>query len=164
MSHLTEEQFADLLAGEATDGETQAHLAACVTCRQEVESIGSAFRSFHDLSLTWAQIQAPRLVQTPSRVSLLLGGRPLWGLGFATAMAAGVIAFSLHTPVRSAETEPAAQVSVAATADTTLAADNKLMASIDEEIRYRPQPAVPLRELRLSTRRAERQQPMSVAN
>lgn len=172
--HLTDEQLAALLADEPVEPEAQAHLETCAPCRNEVHAVRSATGDFNELTLAWAQGQAPLRVQPPSRVALLLGGRPMWGMGLATALAAGVVAFSLGLPgmhvagmhaagARTAQTS-VAEPAHAELANAELAQDNRLMESIDEELRYSEQPAVPVRELRAATRHGQHQLSATLEN
>lgn len=139
--HLSEEQFADLVAGDLPDEPARKHLLACELCRNELQAVRWAVSDLDRLSLDWAKVEAPRRVRTPSRLSLRLGVRPGWGLGWAALTAAGVIAFTLHAPAPVAPAAPApvttAQVQPT---NTELAQDNRMLESIETELSYRATP------------------------
>ncbi len=158
--HLTEEQFGDLLSGESPDSNVQAHLAACIPCRDEVASVLESLDHFNDLSLTWAEREAPRRVPTPSRWALRLGAQPAWRYGLMTAATAVAVAVGLRMPHPGAPSAPYlsapySQMVNTAPTGAEIAKDNRLLASIDEELRYAPQPAVPVSELEADASRAE---------
>jgi hypothetical protein len=56
-SHLTDEQFADLLLG-TNPSAVQAHLKACKQCAEEAERVSSAIGSFEQHSRLWAERRA----------------------------------------------------------------------------------------------------------
>ena len=53
--HLTDEHFAELLAGEETEGVAEQHLEACIQCRHELANLREAAGEFNMLSLAWAR-------------------------------------------------------------------------------------------------------------
>ena len=152
--HLGDEQFAELLTGDTADAAAQLHLAACAPCRQELAAVRFATGSFNELSMAWAQAEAPKRIHTPSRVSLFLGGRPMWGLGFATAVVAAAVSFGGSSPLLHGRWLQA-HVAVANTANAELAQDNQLMESIDQELRYTARPVIPVSELRAPARHGQ---------
>lgn len=161
--HLTDEQFADLLVGEAPDTATQAHLAACAHCRGEIEVVRSSIGDFNSFTISWAQRHAHR-VPVPSRLALHLGARPAWGLGLAGTVAACLLTVALTRPFQHPEPAPAPQASVSAPSNEELAQDNRLLENINQELRYQVQPAVPASELRSSAQHAERPSGTMVTN
>ncbi len=96
--HLTDEQCSNLLLGNALDRHAEIHLAACATCRAEMDVVGDAVGEFNDRGLAWAEREAARRVHTPSRWTLRLGVRPVWNAGLMTAATAIVLAVALRMP------------------------------------------------------------------
>ncbi len=148
--HLSDEQFYDLLTGELSDPAAQAHLAGCGRCRREAESVQSATENFNQLSLAWAHAEAPRRVRTPSRLALVLGGRPAWGAGLAGTAVACLIAVGFNSPLTHVQ-RPAptsARIALPSPTETAeIAEDDRLMQSINQELRYDVQPAFPVSDL-----------------
>lgn len=152
--HLDDEDYADLLAGEALNTAAELHLLRCVACREEFSSLASAAKSFHSLSLAWAQAKAPRLIQPPTPFARLLArGRPVWALGLSSALLAGVVCTHVFRPGSMEPTGIPDTATVVRSAPAEVAADNRLMQSIDEELQSSSEPAVPVDELRTSARR-----------
>ncbi len=159
--HLTDEQLTALLADDArwdpSNAGLGAHLEICERCRTELAAVKSATQSFNELGLAWAEREAPGRVPAPSWVSLRLGARPSWSMGFA-ALAVACLAM-LGTvprglPTRGAES---AHTVLATPTNEELAEDNELMESIGRALQYHSAPAVPASELRAPSRRhAER--------
>ncbi len=175
--HLTDEQFSRMLAGESPSRDAEAHLAGCSRCRAEIESVGLALGSFHACGVAWAEREAPRRVHTPSRWRLQLGNRPVWNAGLVAATAAAVFAAGLHLPLHTASTAStphavqggvsapvASAPAVPAPTGAELAADNRLLASIDQELSSPAQPTVPLAELQPAGRDGEGSSQEMVAN
>ena len=163
-AHLSDEQMSDLLASQTPDAATQAHLNTCERCRSEVAAMETSLAGFNDRSLAWAMAEAPRRVPVPSRLALGLGGRPAWGLGLAATAAVCLVAFSTGPPFRRAAAPVASLSATAIPSATELAQDNQLMASINQELHYTVQPAVPAAELRSSGRREATHRTGTVAN
>ena len=136
-AHLTDAQFGDLLAGEAPDAITAAHLAACDHCRGEIAAVRGSLNGFNAFTAAWSEKQAPRHVPVPSRWTIHLRGRAAWVGGLAATAAAGLLLFDLGLPADHVPQQP--MVSAAALTGPTsaeLASDNRLMASINQELRY----------------------------
>ncbi|MGI4829951.1 MAG: hypothetical protein ACRYFU_17405 [Janthinobacterium lividum] len=150
--HLTDEQFGDLLAGQVADAAAQAHLATCTQCRHELAEVQSATADFNAVSMAWALAEAPRQVHTPSRLLLLLGGRPSWQIGFAATAAVCLVALGLGLPTGHAHSSPGAQAAAEAPSTAELAQDDRLLQSINNELRYDPNAAFPVSELRSAAR------------
>ena len=162
--HLTDEQFAELLAGEETETVAELHLEACKQCRHELADLREAAGEFNMLSLAWAQVEAPRRIAPPTRFERLVSrGGPVWALGLTTALAAGMVTIHMSLP-NSVERQGAAAASTTVSSSSELAADNRLMQSIDNALQYRSEPAVPVHELRGSVRRIAQPTTVSVAN
>jgi hypothetical protein len=134
-THLTEAQFADYLIGLSTAA-TRSHLLQCATCRDEMESFGSAITSFNQTSLAWSRTQA---AANPVQIHAAATPQPPrarhlpWGIGLAFA---AVLAFAVALPVlhhHGAQT--AVAVSAPAADDSQgIREDNQMLAAIDEEI------------------------------
>lgn len=165
--HLTDEQFSDLLAGGSLDSGSEAHLAVCSECQAEAEAVAGSLTEFNTFSMAWAEREAPRRIQTPSRWMLRLGAHPVWNAGLLAAAASVALAIGLHLPQHSAPAAPttaALQQPVVRPTPTDLAADNRLLASIDQELSYSPQPSVPLAELKAPSHRTPANLEEAVAN
>ncbi len=133
LNHLTDEQFADLLAGDKADQRALVHLETCTTCRQELTEMTSAVGDLNFASLRWAEQRALD-IKAPSRWALNWHGLPGWGATMAAVLIFGV-ALGAHMPVRNS-VEPALQPAHAVSAPSAdeLAEDNQLMRSIDSEL------------------------------
>ncbi len=153
--HLSDEQFYDLLSGELSEAAAQAHLASCDRCRREAVSVQSATENFNRLSMAWANAEAPRRVRTPSRLGLILGGRPAWGAGLAGTAVACLIAVGFNSPLAHVPraTPTSAQIALPSTAE--IAEDDRLMQSINQELRYDAQPGFPVSDLQHPGHRAQ---------
>lgn len=178
--HLTDEQFADLLAGVSPDTVVEAHLHRCAPCREEVEAILGSVGEFNALSLGWAEREAPRRVPPLSRWAVRLGGRPVWNVGLAAAAAVMAVAIGMHLPQHGAGTLSGATSSARAglqgrgtmpIADSSdsptgaeLATDNRLLASIDQELSTIQRPAFPVSVLKTSSSHAVSHGPEALEN
>lgn len=137
-SHLTDEQFADLLLG-TNPAAVQDHLKTCSACAEEADRVAGAIGSFEQQSRLWAERRtATSPILTPARSSAFgwLHRPQAWtgaALTFALAAGFGVAAHSHHPPVvqtQVAKAQPAPVVS-----PSTLKADNDLLSAIDGELR-----------------------------
>ena len=152
--HLTDEHFAELLSGEAAHPAAELHLQGCAQCREELGTLTVAAAEFNTLSLAWAQTVAPRRIAAPTRFERLVArGGPVWALGLTAALVAGMVTTHFNSPAATGEQGIPAVMGTAPAAPSELAADNRLMQSIDDELQGSPQPAVPVSELRGSARR-----------
>jgi hypothetical protein len=143
--HLTEEQFAGLLAGGC---DTNDHLLECTQCRHELRTVQASLEDFASLSLEWAEERASRSISTRS---VLLRG---WQSASAwTAAAAAVL-----TGQNQRTTQAPHAFSVVATqqadSDSEVADDNRLMMAIDKEMRWQPQTLISVDELATPGRRS----------
>lgn len=139
-THLTDEQFSDLLLGEKPAA-VREHLEACPQCSAEAERVSAAIGSFEQQSRLWAERRAATAPAIPrdDRQALLpwLEQPQVWAAAVALAIAVaagigiGVRNDRLHTAQQQvAKVQPAAVVS-----PETLKADNELLAAIDGELR-----------------------------
>ncbi len=171
-AHLTDAQFGDLLAGEAPDAIAAAHLAACDHCRGEIAAVRGSLNGFNAFTAAWSEKQAPRRIPVPSRWTIHLRGPAAWVGGLAATAAAGLLLFDLGLPADHVPQQP--MVSAAALTGPTsaeLADDNRLMASINQELRYddgiavaRPSLAASGAALRISSPRGEHRVSAAVNN
>jgi hypothetical protein len=131
--HLTDEQFAELLAGHKTDEHARVHLESCGACRQELAGMTAAVGDLNFASLRWAEQRAAR-IGIPSNWTLNWHALPGWGATVAAVLIFGV-AFGAHMQVRNS-VEPALQSAHAVSAPSAdeLAEDNQLMRSINNEL------------------------------
>ena len=159
--HLTDEQFSDLLAGGSLDSLALAHLESCACCRGEAESVRGCLRTFNGRSLRWAEAEAPQRVPVPSPRALRWGAHPVRSAGVMAAATAVVLAVGLRLPLPTPSAAPADKPAAEHTRPTgnELEQDNRLLASIDRELTYAPQPAVPVVELRSASRAPQPTEP-----
>lgn len=132
-NHLTDEQFADLLAGHKSDEDALLHLESCAACSQELAGMTAAVGDLSVASLRWAEQRALD-IKAPSRWTLNWYALPGWGATLAAVLILGV-ALGAHMQVRNS-VEPALQPAhlVSAPSADELAEDNQLMRSIDNEL------------------------------
>lgn len=132
-NHLTDEQIAQLLAGDRSDGGAVLHVERCQSCRNELAALGTAVADLNFASLRWAEQHASR-IEVPSHWTLNWNALPGWGATMAAVLILGV-AVGAHMQT-STRIEPALQPShvVAAPSEDELAQDNQLMRSIDNEL------------------------------
>lgn len=150
-NHLTDEQFAELLAGGNSDSYASLHLESCAACRQELTSMATAVGDLNFASLRWAEQRAARIA-VPSRWMLNWYALPGWGATMAAVLLFGV-ALGAHMQTTS-RVEPALQPAhrVAAPSENELAEDNQLMRSIDNELSEQTGSQVSASDLDVSSR------------
>lgn len=148
--HLTEEEFTELLVGEAgrRHADVREHLVECVACRTELEQVSAAMGSFETMSLQWAEREAPARVRVPRPWELLRIARPAWGLATASLVAAGIV-FGMHQkqpkPMERAADSIYTETAIAQ--DDRLTQDNRLMQEIDREVEVQEDSPVPVAAL-----------------
>lgn len=136
IQHLTDEQFASLMAGDRSDANARLHAESCEACRRELASLGIAVNDLSRFSMRWAEQRAVR-IQTPSLWALNWKTMPGWGATVAAILIFGV---ALGTHIQTSEQTAAMatpHTMPAPTADE-LAQDNSLMRSIQDEINEQP--------------------------
>jgi hypothetical protein len=138
LTHLTDEQFSDLLLG-TNPSSVQQHLKTCSACAEEADRVAGAIGSFDRQTRLWAERRAATLpILVPSRPSSLAWMvRPqAWtavALTIVFAAAVGISGNNHHpspAPAQIAQSQPSAEVS-----PSTLKADNDLLSAIDGELR-----------------------------
>lgn len=163
LNHLTDEQFADLLAGESSDSGALLHVERCEACRQELASLSVPLQDLNFASLRRAE-QRARTIEVPSRWALNWSALPGWGATMAAVLIFGVaVGAHLQTASRN---EPALHLThraVAPSADE-LAQDNRLMRSIDSELSEQVGPQVPAAALSVAARADHRRSLREVSN
>jgi hypothetical protein len=137
IQHLTDEQFASLMAGDRSDASARLHVDSCEACRCELNLVGSATNDLSRISMRWAEQHAAR-IQAPSLWALNWKTLPGWGATMAAVLIFGV---ALGSHIESSN-PPIVAVATphtmpAPTADE-LAQDNRLMRSIEDEINEQP--------------------------
>ena len=134
---LSDEQFADLLAGRPTAG-TLADLHEDTDAELELSALQSALHSYRAETLDWAERRAataPSLVPAARRRALWVAV-PQWSLAAiaVAAVAVGVGHFSGRGGDDAAGNVPsitAGSPSTAASSPSEIASDNQLLTSID---------------------------------
>jgi hypothetical protein len=136
IQHLTDEQFANLLAGDRCDASARTHVESCECCRSELDSVGIAVNDLNGMSMRWAEQRAAR-IQTPSFWALNWKMLPGWG---ATVTAVLIFGVALGTHMQSNNQTAVLETphTMAAPTADELAQDNRLMRSIDDEINEQP--------------------------
>ena len=136
IQHLTDEQFARLMAGDRSDMNARLHVDCCEACRRELASVGTATNDLSRFSMRWAEQRAGR-IQSPSLWALNWKMLPGWAATVAAVLIFGV---ALGTHIQTGQLTAVvttSQTMPAPTADE-LAQDNSLMRSIDDEINELP--------------------------
>lgn len=151
--HLTDEQFSDLLAGQSPSAAVEGHLSTCEYCRGELEAVEGTLSNFNRFSLTWAQREAARRVQRPSQWALQLGSMPTWAVGLAGTAVAVLIALGTGLPFGHEAEQTTAEIVLPGPTNAQIAQDNELLASIDRQLQYSAESAIPANELMVAARR-----------
>lgn len=133
LHHLTDEQFADLLAGARGDAGAQAHLERCETCRNELATLGNAVGDLNFASLQWAEQHALR-IEVPSRWVLNWNALPGWGASMAAVLLFGIAVGAHLQSGRQAEPALLQAHAIPVPSADEVAKDNRLMRSIDNEL------------------------------
>ena len=129
-SHLTDESFAELLAGEASRG-TAAHLENCEPCRREAARVCGALVAFKAESLAGfeARVEARPRRGIADRGLLLAYSFP-YARSLQAAAALLLVGFAVSGVFRSGGHAPAIHEHPAG----SLVQDNQLLLSIDQEL------------------------------
>lgn len=139
--HLTDDEFSMLLDGAEPGPLLGAHLVGCEFCRRELEVVQQCLGDFRGVSSAWAEAKAPFQVPVPTRWLERRQVQQTWGFGLGATAVTGVLAFLLgFLPTARQGASPHIQALAPATAD--LAADNRLLSSIDAELSDQMQPPV----------------------
>ena len=140
-THLTDEQFADLLLG-ANPSSVQAHLKACPKCAEEAERVSGAIGSFERQTRLWAERRAasqPILAPQRRPVFEWLHRPRAWtAASLAIALAAGIGVSARNSHQQPAQPQVAivhSQPAVPQVSPATIKADNELLSAIDGELR-----------------------------
>lgn len=155
--HLNEEQFEELLAGNAADAAAEAHLQECADCRNELASIGFAVGELRDLSMIWAEQRGAR-IRVPSPWLIGWHAIPRWSVAVAAVLLIGIgIGMHGHSLDESSTTAHVSRYQPAPPpSEDELAQDNQLLQSIDDELHPQIRPQVPVSELAGPARAARR--------
>jgi hypothetical protein len=161
--HLTDEEFANILAGARGDMSVRLHVESCARCQRELASLGAAIGDLNYASLRWAERRAER-IEVPSRWVLSWNAMPGWGATLAGVLMFGV-AIGAHMQVNQQSAVVARPShTIAAPSDDELAQDNNLMLSIDNELTEQVGGQVPASDLNVSSRPAHRRAISEVSN
>lgn len=140
MKHLTDEQFASLMAGDRSDANARLHIDNCDICSRELASVGLSVDDLNRISMRWAEERAVR-IQTPSAWALSWKVLPGWSATAAAVLIFGVaLGAHVQNNNRAAVNVPQADTQQTMASPTTdeLAQDNRLMQSINAEINEQP--------------------------
>ena len=173
LTHLTDEQFSDLLCG-ANPPEVKAHLEACAQCSEEADRVSFALGSFEQQSRLWAERRAasqPMLVSHRQPAFPWLHRPQAWtAAALAIALAAG-IGVAVRNDVtghkdhpRDAQQQLATTQPAPAVSPATLKADNALLSAIDGELRADDSAPAAMYGLTATSRGARARVPQRVAN
>jgi hypothetical protein len=162
IQHLTDEQFAGLMAGDCSDANARLHVDSCEACGRELASVGIAVNDLSRISTRWAEQHAAR-VQTPSRWALNWKMLPGWGATVAAVLIFGV---ALGTHMQSSNETVVLETPHTMPTPTAdeLAQDNRLMRSIEDEINEQPGAQTAASALSDSSRTSRRHSLREVAN
>jgi hypothetical protein len=136
IEHLSDEQFASLMAGDRSDANARVHAESCEVCRRELASVGIAVDNLGRLSMRWAEQHAAR-IQAPSLWALNWKTLPGWGAMVAAVLIFGV-ALGTHMQTSDQTAALAAPPTMPAPTADELVQDNSLMRSIQDEINEQP--------------------------
>ncbi len=137
-THLTDEQFTDLLLG-TSPATVQEHLKTCSACAEEAERVSGAIGSFAQHSRVWAERRAAtRPLNAPTHVPVFewLHRPQAWtaaALAIALTVGVGISARNHHAST--AQNQVATAQPAPAVSPATLKADNDLLSAIDGELR-----------------------------
>jgi len=163
VQHLTDEQFANLLAGDHSDMSVRLHVESCAVCQRELTSLGAAVGDLNYASLRWAEQRASH-IEVPSRWVLNWNAMPGWGAMFAGVLLFGV-ALGAHMQMNQQTAVVVQQAhTISAPSDDELAQDNSLMLSIDNELSEQAGPQVSVSDPDVSSRTAHRHAIREVSN
>jgi|GEM_PF-1039540 len=136
MQHLTEDQFASYMVGDAADAAAATHLSTCDQCRAEVERFGVSVQSLNRVSLAWSQSRPSNSlrIRTSSRGAWRLHpGMTVASWGFATGvLLMSAIPLARHLQHPSADTAPV--VVSAQESQKQIEQDNQLLMAVDREL------------------------------
>ena len=139
--HLTDAEFSQLLDGAQPGSRVEAHLLLCALCREELEVVQGSLTDFRTLGSGWAEVQAPRHIPVPARWAERYSMQTSWSAGLATTALTGLLVFWLGFAPH-AKQNPALRTAVTAPTNAELAADNRLLLSIDDELTDQSQPVL----------------------
>jgi hypothetical protein len=142
--HLSDEQFSELVYGDSSL-DVSRHLLVCSQCESEFKRVRSSLDDFASSGLAWAKERASASISTPS--ALVRN----WYSMSTGAAAAVVIAAAVLFAVHQEKSVDGPQVKVAARQPvdfaSEVAADDRLMIAIDNEIRWQTDSAVSIKDL-----------------
>jgi len=134
--HLTEDQFASYMMGEAVNDEAEAHLSTCDQCRAEVERFGVSVQSLNVVSMAWSESRPSKSLRlrTSSRAAWRMRpGVAVASWGFATGvLLMSAIPLARHLQHPSQDAAPVA-LSVQES-QKQIEQDNKLLMAVDREL------------------------------
>jgi hypothetical protein len=144
--HLSDEQFSELLYGDCPSNNpfnATRHLLACGECQAELERVRAALDDFADLGHRWSEQRASTSIATPS---ILVRN---WQSVSSGAAAAAVLALAVLFAVNQERKTPEIPAATSQRTDfaSEVAADDRLMIAIDNEIRWQTQSPVSTQDL-----------------
>jgi hypothetical protein len=152
-AHLSEEALSDLLIGLGTR-QAEAHLAACASCRGQLEEFRAGMQVFNQASLAWSAARPAARPAAPAKVRELRFAPAVWALAVLLLLMVGVpLWYRAHRPAQNSDT---ARVVASEETQAQIAQDNELLRSVNEALSASE--ASPLSEYHLTERpRAHRQ-------
>jgi hypothetical protein len=144
-THLTAEQFDLLLHAEKPGPAEDAHLAACPTCRQQLDRLRAALCDLRTAVTAYSSAQrnpAPFSVRLAA-IEAIPASRPVWRtrMAFAGSFAAVVLAAAVSTLVPHGEfnnrPQPVAVDTISSTAEANkfpIESDEALLDGIDQDL------------------------------
>lgn len=153
--YLSDEEFGDALAGRYSS-DVWSHLSTCDRCRTELDRLGDSLRGMNTLGLKWSERRAEELRLSPAAgICRRYLARPIWGVPATFALAL-MMFLSLQWIHNNPDVTHRHELTPSA---ETVAADNALMARIDQEMNAPITPRIPFGELHLSSPKTASQPP-----
>jgi len=151
-THLSEEAMNDVLIGLASP-ESDAHLAVCAECCEQVQGFRSEMQMFNRTSLAWSEAQPmpalrlkPESTKPESRIRRIAFAPAVWALAVIVLLAAGVQGWNHRRG--SHQNAVSAPASTPADSEEQIAQDNQLLHSVDIALSEGDEP--PIRGYHLS--------------
>ena len=134
-AHLSQEALNDVLIGLASP-ESEAHLALCAHCRDQVHQFNSDLEIFNRTSLAWSEARpsAPLHLPSKSNVRKVMNSPLTWALATALLIMAGLSEWRsdlppfLHQP---SATDSANSRSGSSDSEAQIAQDNELLRTVN---------------------------------
>lgn len=132
--HLKEEELLTLLLGQAQDLHATHHLQICSACRKEVRELQEALTDYKELSLAWAE-HTEMGVASAATSTHFWTTHPAWAFALAIPVVALLVLF-FSLPSSRPWPHPYGAVSITRDSAAQIAADNRVLEAMDQDLRY----------------------------